>query len=377
MKNTLLFTFLLSILLACSKDDNTMNTDGNDDILFVSTWIVGDPAYGDGTLAITIPTNPLYTDYLYTVDWGDGSMSTDVTGDAGHTYATAGTYAITISGIFPSLQMYPGGSDKEKLLSIEQWGDISWRTMKWAFYGCSNLTFNASDVPDLSNVTDMSEMFTNATGFNEDLNAWDVSNVTKMTYMFGDADEFDGNIIEWDVSNVTDMSGMFSETAFNQDISGWDVSNVTNMDWMFGVASSFNQDIGGWDVSNVERMGNMFFRAVSFNQDIGGWNVENVTYMPGMFDRATFFNQDISSWNVSAVTNMAAMFRGLSTFNQDISTWDVGNVTEMGAMFNNAIAFNQNLSGWNTINVTGCGTFADNSAMSASDLPVAGSCDFE
>jgi len=80
---------------------------------------------------------------------------------------------------------------------------------------------------------------------------------------------------------------------------------------------------------------------------------------------------------VSAVTNMAAMFRGLSTFNQDISTWDVGNVTEMGAMFNNAIAFNQNLSGWNTINVTGCGTFADNSAMSASDLPVAGSCDFE
>jgi surface protein len=44
------------------------------------------------------------------------------------------------------------------------------------------------------------------------------------------------------VSNVTDMSGMFYEaTAFNQDISGWDVSNVTDMSGLYYEATAINQ----------------------------------------------------------------------------------------------------------------------------------------
>ena len=62
----------------------------------------------------------------------------------------------------------------------------------------------------------------------------------------------------WDVSNVTNMENLFyGATSFNQDISRWDVSNVTNMSYMF-VATSFNQDISRWDVSNVTNMSYMF-----------------------------------------------------------------------------------------------------------------------
>jgi surface protein len=46
---------------------------------------------------------------------------------------------------------------------------------------------------------------------------------------------------DWDVSNVTDMQYMFSNAnAFNLDISSWDVSKVTNMEWMFidGITSN-------------------------------------------------------------------------------------------------------------------------------------------
>ncbi len=46
--------------------------------------------------------------------------------------------------------------------------------------------------------------------FNGDISDWDVSDVTDMSGMFSDADSFNGDISDWDVSNVTDMSHMFS-----------------------------------------------------------------------------------------------------------------------------------------------------------------------
>ena len=101
--------------------------------------------------------------------------------------------------------------------------------MEYAFCGAFNMVYAATDVPDLSRVTDMSQMFRGTTAFN-------------------------GDISSWDVSSVTDMSGMFTDsTAFNGDISSWDVSSVTYMADMFSGASSFNQPLNDWDVSSVDR----------------------------------------------------------------------------------------------------------------------------
>ena len=64
--------------------------------------------------------------------------------------------------------------------------------------------------------------------------------------------QFNQPIGNWDVSNVTDMSSMFTlNEIFNQDISKWDVGNVKDMSWMFYFNSAFNQDLSGWNVSNV------------------------------------------------------------------------------------------------------------------------------
>ena len=89
-----------------------------------------------------------------------------------------------------------------------------------------------------------------------------------------------GKIEDWDTSEVSDMSELFlNASEFNADISEWDVSNVTNMNKLFFRASSFNQPIGKWNVANVSTMKDMFLDAVSFNQPIAGWNVSNVTIM--------------------------------------------------------------------------------------------------
>ena len=357
---------------------------------FLSTWqtISSD-------LNITITT--IGGGYLYDVAWGDGTSSTNVTGNITHTYPGVGTYQISITGSFP--RMYFNYSpDRNRILSIDQWGIQPWVSMEKAFWGCSKLKILATDSPVLTNVTNMEQafrdcnsmnedlsgwnvssvtnmkdLFQNCDKFNQDLSAWNVSNVTNMHGLFDGCNDFDQDLSAWNVSNVTDMRDLFRGSSFDQDLSDWNVSNVTNMANMF-LGSNFNQDLSNWDmsnvtniegmlsglnytqdlsswdVSNVTNMANLFGGTTSNNSSISGWDVSSVTDMRGMFAFSSFNNNSISTWDVSSVTTMEAMFRN-SDFNQDVSSWDVSNVTDMEFMFHNC-PFNQDLCSWDVSNVT-------------------------
>ena len=114
-----------------------------------------------------------------------------------------------------------------------------------------------------------------------------------------------GDIKTWNVSNITDMSNLFMySNSFNEDISGWDVSKVTNMSGMFEGATSFNQPLNKWDVSKVTNMSGMFDGATSFNQPLNKWDVSKVTEMSFMFYNAESFNQPLYNWNIKKVRNL-------------------------------------------------------------------------
>lgn len=318
---------------------------------FITTWKTDNPGTSNDN-QITIPTLGGGGGYNYDIDWGDGTIDEGITSDAAptHTYATAGTYTVSITGSFPRFS-FPttAASDNQKLLTVEQWGDIVWNN--FAFRGCTNLIVNATDAPDLSNAN-LIDTFEGCSNFNSNINHWNITPVDFMQDVFKNATAFNQPLDNWDVSNVTEMSGLFSGAdVFNQPLDNWDVSKVEDMKFMFADADEFNQDLNSWDVSSVTDMSFMFNDADAFNGDISSWDVSSVTNMGSMFDIARNFNGDISQWDVSAVENFSKTFNGAFDFNQDISGWNVGNATSMTRMFLAAADFDQDLSGWNVSNV--------------------------
>ncbi|MEX0363160.1 MAG: BspA family leucine-rich repeat surface protein, partial [Allomuricauda sp.] len=204
--------------------------------------------------------------YNYILDWGDGTIEevSCYNTPPEHTYTVADIYTISVNtdgidnGAFSRI-LWDNNPDATKVKSIEQWGTIKWGSFSNAFEGCTNMVYNATDAPDLENVTSLWAMFYGCSSFNGDLSNWDVSTITSMGNMFSGASSFNGNIGNWVVENVTNMVFMFDgASTFNQDISGWDVSKVENMAVMFNGASSFNQNLGDWKIIALAQGATMF-----------------------------------------------------------------------------------------------------------------------
>ena len=337
----------------------------------------------------------------YTIDWGDGSTDSYTSCEEyhSHTYASAGTYNIKVTGTinkwscqkFVNANLDPsicdtfcndaeddviyamcmeacgetqraicgndlsmdGIVDKSPvLIGIESFGPVGLTSRSFA--NANQLTYVSSkDIPNANTLTDMGHMFSGAVLFNSDIGNWDTSQTQTMSYMFYGASSFNQSLSAWDTSNVTRMNNMFNgASAFNGDISAWDTSNVTRMDYMFCYASAFNGDISAWDTSNVTEMGYMFDGASAFNQPLNSWNTSKVKDMRFMFVDAKSFNQPLHSWDTSNVESMSRMFSYATSFNQPLNSWNVAKVTSMEGMFINAKEFNQSLSDWDVSNVT-------------------------
>lgn len=195
---------------------------------------------------------------------------------------------VEITGIFPHFYMKNG--DGYDLLTIENWGNQAWKSMSSAFLGCEGLIYNATDVPDLSLVTDMSYMFFACEVFNENIDNWNTSNVINMSGMFYNAHSFNQPISNWNTANVTNMSEMFRDMkVFNQPIGNWNTSKVTDMSGMFYNAGVFDQNLSGLELNEATNLGDMLYRETGFFSSVGpgmsrtnydatliGWATQNV-----------------------------------------------------------------------------------------------------
>ncbi len=260
------------------------------------------------------------------------------------------------------------GIDRGGLTLVENWGTTAWTSMQTAFRGCYNMQVTATDVPNLSNVNELIQMFAGCTNLNSptNINTWNTSAVTEMRNMFDFASAFNQNIGSWNTAAVTNMSGMFNgASSFNQHIGSWNTAAVSLMANMFNGASAFNQNIGLWNTVVVDNMASMFAGASSFNQNIGSWNTAAVFFMNDMFSGASAFNQNIGSWTLNSSVNMANMLdnSGMNCNNYSASLigWAANPATPSGRNLGaigrqygtNAVAARTNLTGAKGWTITG------------------------
>jgi surface protein len=154
----------------------------------------------------------------------------------------------------------------------------------------SSKTFEFKELTDTSLVTSMKRMFYKTSNMSG-LELFDTSNVTDMTSMFYKSTA-NANLLpisDWDVSKVTVMSNMFTDAVnFDQDIGRWNMVSAVNLASMFVGATVFNQDISPWNVSNVTDMTFMFEEAEEFNQDLSQWCVKKITSSPLNFAKDAY-----------------------------------------------------------------------------------------
>lgn len=379
---------------------------------FISTWNTSNVSTGSSSnVRVKLPLLSVGT-YKFTVRWGDGSSNLITAWnqpEVTHTYATAGTYTITITGFIKGWDFsnYTGalGGDRLKIISISQWGclrlvDNFALSVSGAFYGCENLNLSSvSDIFNFKGVKSITGMLRlcrlNSTIPN--LDKWDVSKITKFRSMLRDLPLFDQNVGNWNVSSGVDFLGLFNGSltiapygSFNNggsdSIKNWDVRKAENLSQMFYNQRFFNQEIGKWDTSNVTEMQFMLasgspivdipLSAGAFTNagtdSIKNWNTSKVINMSSMFQWQQAFDIDLSNWDTKNVTNMSFMFwanfRAPHGFNNGgnpgIANWNTSKVTNMAGMFHGNNKFNQNIGAWDVSKVT------DMNYMLGSSTPV-------
>ena len=141
-----------------------------------------------------------------------------------------------------------------------------------------------------------------------------------MSYMFEGIGNTTLDLTDLDISNVTDMSDMFymAESLESINLSSWDTSNVTDMSYMFYRAGydnpDFNIDLSNLDTSSATNMNYMFnymgYNSTKLNTSITIRN-PNVTSYSDMFDgvatkSGTSFKVNYTSETESLVDDMIA-----------------------------------------------------------------------
>ena len=296
-------------------------------------------------------------------------------------------------------------------------------SLSGAFLGASRLVGSGFKGWNVSDVTNMSYMFKDASGcytngrFRTDLSGWSVVNVISKSQFFylngvdtTTTDRFSpffllsfsgtpliltfsvsessslvtlpitgidssGLVIDWGVAGQGPV--FYNGASFPESLTETGIIKFTGNFTNFGIGGAVWNgvesllDISGPLPSSVTDLSGAFYDASNLvGSGVKDWDVSRITDMSYMFYGTGAFNQDVSGWNVSRVRNMSHMFYGTDDFNQNLSGWNVSRVRNMSHMFYGTGAFNQDVSGWDISGVTDMASMFENASAFDKDLSI-------
>ena len=219
------------------------------------------------------PPTELPGTYNGNIDWGDDSND-DITAydqaELTHTYAIAGTYIVTITGIFYGWSFNNLG-DKSLIGEIKSWGFGVFRlgSSGGYFYGCNNMT-----VANNAGVLDLTDTF-------------DTSNAFALTALMTQL-----NMTGWVTGHITNWNSTFPQSGLIsidlRQISSASMDQANDMFFLCGSITEIHAE--EMDISNLTTASNFLFLTTITTTDYSnlwiGWfgsgtHQNNVTFHGG------------------------------------------------------------------------------------------------
>lgn len=190
---------------------------------------------------------------------------------------------------------------------------------------------------DVSDTTNMANMFSGVNYGALDLSMWNTSKIENISAMFSWSNFDSLNLNGFNTDRVTNMNNIFSGVSINQDkldLSSFNTSRVTDMNSMFMHAQVATIDLSSFDTSNVTDMMNMFqLSTVTEIKGLNKFNTSKVIYMTRMFYGSSVVDLDLSSFDTSNVIDMSYMFWQSKAKTIDVSSFDTSKVSSFSSMF--------------------------------------------
>mgnify|MGYP003113658123 CR=1 FL=1 len=248
----------------------------------------------------------------YNVSWGDGSSDSAQDHDITHTYSSAGTYEIKIDGRFLMNNQSAGTTNSNKITKFKNWGtaECEFVSLYRMFYKCVNMTYEATDYPNISNISTtgtaphFTETFRECESIvNLDLSNWqNTNNLNKHNTAFMGMDNLETlNMTGWDLSNSTNTSGMFQE-----------IGKLTTNGCLI-TAPNLNISHS----SNTNALLNMFQAAkLVTGSDFTNWTLPTVAHSWFaafyLVKGSGFATIDLTSWSNKNPSSLYRTFRGVN-----------------------------------------------------------------
>ena len=190
---------------------------------------------------------------------------------------------------------------------------------------------------DVSDTTNMANMFSGVNYGALDLSMWNTSKIENISAMFSWSNFDSLNLKGFNTDRVTNMNNIFSGVSINQDkldLSSFNTSRVTDMNSMFDSAKVATIDLSSFDTSNVTDMMNMFQHSTATEvKGLNKFNTSKVIYMTRMFYGSSVVDLDLSSFDTSNVIDMSYMFWQSRAKTIDVSSFDTSKVSSFSSMF--------------------------------------------